>query len=208
MKISCAGPRSTINATARPPVLLSLIVLTVCALASLDILAAPGQAKFPEAFTAYANTAVDGGDCVVGNTTHEGMSGRAYVYLKDASTKKPRWVTAIPLGQDLYQNRATHCLSMGGSLFVLVQSDTSRATSLSQTLLNIVELSPADGAILGDQYADVPGVDAAYSSWVEPGQAGFHEDHGKIKVTGQYFLLSDPKNRQSFTTTLPAHPPK
>lgn len=54
---------------------------------------------------------------------------------------------------------------MGGSLLVLVQSDTNQATSLSQTLLNIVELSPNDGAILGDQYADVPGVDHAYSSW-------------------------------------------
>lgn len=48
---------------------------------------------------------------------------------------------------------------------MLVQSDTNQATSLSQTLLNIFELSPNDGAILGDQYADVPGVDHAYSSW-------------------------------------------
>ena len=87
---------------------------------------------------------------------------------------------------------------------MLVQNDTNQATSLSQPLLNIVELSPNDGAILGDQVADVPGVDAAYSSWVDPGQAVFHEDHGKIKVTGQYFLVNDPKNRRPFRTTLPA----
>jgi len=190
------------------PMLLSLAVLAASVLVPLDVLASTGQGKLPEAFIAYASTPVDGGDCVVGDTTHEGMSGRAYVYLKDASTHKPRWITSIPLGQDLYQNRATHCFSMGGYLFVLVQSDTSQATSLSQTLLNVVELSPADGAILADQYADVPGVDAAYSSWVETDNEGFHQDHGQIKVTGQYFLLNDPQNRKPFTTTLPAHSPK
>ncbi|WP_185754309.1 hypothetical protein [Luteibacter sp. 9135] len=164
--------------------------------------------KVPKAFSAYGSTSVEGGECVAGNVTKEGMNGRAFVYFKDARTQQLRWVTAIPVSPDYYQNRATHCFAMGGSLFVLVQSDTNQATSLSQTLLNVVELSPADGKIVSDRYADVPGVDAAYSSWVDKGKEGFHEDHGQIKVSGQYFLMADPNKRMPFTATLPAHPSK
>lgn len=166
---------------------------------------ATAPAKVPKAFDLYGSTAVDGGECVAGDTTKEGMDGRAFVYLKDAKTRQPRWVTAIPVGADFYQNRATHCFAMGGSLYVLIQSDTNQATSLSQTVLSVVELSPATGKVLASQYADVPGIDAAYSSWVDKGNEGFHEDHGQIKVSGQYFLTSDPNKRIPFTATLPAH---
>lgn len=166
------------------------------------------SAKVPEDFSFYGSTAAEGGECVAGNVTEEGMNGRAFVYFKDTRTQQPRWVTAIPVSPDYYQNRATHCLAMGGSLFVLVQSDTDSATALSQTLLDVVELSPADGKIVGDQRADVPGVDTAYSSWVGKGKDGFHEDHGQIKVTGHYFLMTDPDKRMPFTVTLPAHPSK
>lgn len=57
---------------------------------------------------------------------------------------------------------------------MLVQSDTNQAASLSQTLLNVAVFYPANGASLSDQHADVPGVNTAYSSWIETGNEGFH----------------------------------
>lgn len=208
MTIDRSRPVHTGTASVRASTRLSLLGLAAIVVAPMAALAAPGAAKLPKAFDAYATTSVDGGDCVAGNTTREGMTGRAYVYFRDASTGEPRWVTAIPLGEDLYQNRATHCIAMGGSLYVLVQSDTSQASSLSQTMLNVVELSPADGKILADRYADVPGVNAAYSSWVDKGNEGFHAEHGRIEVKGHYFLMSDPEKRLPFTAALPARSPK
>ncbi|PTR33096.1 hypothetical protein C8J98_104312 [Luteibacter sp. OK325] len=168
----------------------------------------PAAAKLPKGFTAYGSTPIEGGECVAGDATREGLDGRAFVYFKDAKTQQPRWITAIPLPSDWYQNRATHCFAMGGSLFVLVQSDTSQRTSISQTLLNVVELSPTTGKIVANQDADVPGVDAGYSSWVDKGNEGFHEEKGQIKISGQYFLMSDPNKRIPFTVTLPAHASK
>ncbi|HVI55557.1 MAG TPA: hypothetical protein VM621_10965 [Luteibacter sp.] len=168
----------------------------------------PATAKLPKGFTAYGSAPIEGGECIAGNVTEEGLDGRAFVYVKDARTQQPRWVAAIPLRSDWYQNRATHCFAMGGSLFVLVQSDTSQRSSISQTLLNVVELSPATGRILANQDADVPGVDAGYSSWVDKGNEGFHEDKGQIKISGQYFLMNDPNKRIPFTATLPAHASK
>lgn len=186
----------------------SLPCAVVAAAAAKTPTAKVASANVPKDFNFYGSVAVEDGECVAGNVTDEGMDGRAFVYFKDARTQQPRWVTAIPVSPDDYQNRATHCLSMGGSLFVLVQSDTDQATALSQTLLNVVELSPADGKIVGDRHADVPGVRVAYSSWVDKGKEGFHEDHSQIKVSGHYFLMTDPDKRMPFTVTLPAHPSK
>jgi hypothetical protein len=162
--------------------------------------------NLPKSFTAYGSAPVEGGECIAGDTTKEGMNGRAFVYVKDARTQQPRWVTAIPVAPHWYQNRATHCLAMGESLFVLVQTDTNQATSLSQTLLTIVELSLVSGKILVTQDADVPSIDAAYSSWVDKGHEGFHEDHGKLVVAGNYFLMDDPDKHVPFMTKLAAHP--
>ena len=136
------------------------------------------------------------------------MDGRAFVYVKDTGTQKTRWVTSIPLPSQWHQNRATHCFAMHGSLFVLVQTDTSQRTSISQTLLNVVELSPTTGKIIASQDADVPGVDASYSSWVDKGNEGFHEDKGQVAISGQHFLMSDPDKRVPFTVNLPAHASK
>jgi hypothetical protein len=164
--------------------------------------------KLPKGFTAYGSSPIDGGECIAGDATKEGMDGRAFVYVKDAGTQKTRWVTSIPLPSHWYQNRATHCFAMHGSLFVLVQTDTSQRTSISQTLLNVVELSPTTGKIIASQDADVPGVDASYSSWVDKGNEGFHEDKGQVAISGQYFLMSDPDKRVPFTANLPAHASK
>lgn len=179
-----------------------------CALAAAVLLAAPAadaEVMLPKAFSAYGSTPVPGGECIAGNTTKEGMNGRAYVYVRDTGSQQPRWITAIPVPRHFYQNRATHCFAMGGSLYVLVQVDTNQATSLSQTVLKVVELSPDAGKILSDRYADVPGIDEAYSSWVDNGREGFREDRGQIRVSGQYFMMNDPNRRTPFTITLPAH---
>lgn len=167
------------------------------------------QEKWPRSFTVYDTTPVSGGNCVVGDATKEGMDGRAYVYLKDTKTRQPAWMTAIPLSNEhWYQNRATHCIALGGSLFVLVQTDTNQATSLSQTLLSVVELSPQTGKIIATQDADIPDVGGSYSAWVEEGKDKFHEQDAKIQITGQYFLMDDPEKRMPFTLEVAAHPSK
>jgi hypothetical protein len=222
MTIDRSNPVLTGNAPLRASTRMSKLVLAgvmATQLAALPLLAhaseaapagtkLPATAKLPTGFTAYGSTPIEGGECIAGNATKEGLDGRAFVYVKDVRTQQPRWVTAIPLPSDWYQNRATHCFAMGGSLFVLVQSDTSQRSSISQTLLNVVELSPATGKILANQDADVPGVDAGYSSWVDKGNEGFHEDKGQIKISGQYFLMNDPNKRIPFTAALPAHASK
>jgi len=177
----------------------------VVAVGMLATHAADAAVVVPKAFSAYGSTPVPGGECIAGDTTKEGMNGHAYVYVKDTGSQRPRWITAIPVPEHYYQNRATHCFAMNGSLYVLVQSDTSQATSLSQTVLNVVELSPDTGTILTDRYADVPGVEEAYSSWVEKGSEGFHENRGQIEVSGKYFMMNDSTKPMPFTVTLPPH---
>lgn len=169
----------------------------------------PAESKWSKTFHLYGSTAVEGGECVAGDATKEGMDGRAYVYLKDSKTRQPRWMTAIPLADaDMYQNRATHCIAMDGALFVLVQTDTNQATSLSQTLLSVTELSPATGKIISNQDVDIPGIDDAYSAWVEKGSKGFHEENGQIRIAGQYFMMENAEKRMPFTFTVAAHPAK
>jgi hypothetical protein len=92
---------------------------------------------------------------------------------------------------------------MGDSLFVLVQTD--QQTSLSQTLLSVIELSAADGAIKATRDEELPGIDDAYSAWVDKGNEGFHEEAGQIKISGKYFLMDHPDKRIPFTMTVPPH---
>jgi hypothetical protein len=187
----------------------SLLALPMLAHGAAAEKTEPAESKWSKTFHVYGSTAVDGGECVAGDATKEGMDGRAYVYLKDSKTRQPRWMTAIPLADaDMYQNRATHCFTMGGSLFVLVQTDTNQATSLSQTLLSVTELSPLTGKIISSQDADIPGIDDAYSAWVDKGSKGFHEEGGQIRIAGQYFLMENSEKRMPFTFTVAAHPAK
>jgi len=188
--------------------LATVLLLARAAEAAPAVAHPPANTMLPTGFTAYGFSPVEGGECVAGDATREGMHGRAFVYVKDASTPRPRWVTAIPVPPHWYQNRATHCFAMDGSIFVLVQTDTNQATSLSQTLLNVVELSPITGKIIATRDADVPGIDAAYSSWVDKGAGGFHEDNGQIAIAGQYFLMDAPNKHIPFTAELTAHPAK
>jgi hypothetical protein len=167
---------------------------------------APALAKLPKGFSHYGTTPVaGGGECVTGDSTKEGMDGRAVVYVDDPTSHQIKWIRSIPLPPRRYQNRATHCFAMGDSLFVLVQTDTHQQTSLSQTLLSVIELSAADGAIKATRDEELPGIDDAYSAWVDKGNAGFHEEAGKIKISGKYFLMDHPDKRIPFTMTVPPH---
>lgn len=165
--------------------------------------ASPG--KLPKGFRAYGTTPFSGGECVAGDVTKEGMNGRATVYVDDPATHQVKWMKTIPLPPRRYQNRATHCVALGDSLFVLVQTDTHQETSLSQTLLSVVEFSPTDGTIKTTRDEELPGIEDAYSAWVDKGTEGFHEVSGQLKISGQYFLMNDSNKRIPFTMNVPAH---
>lgn len=97
---------------------------------------------------------------------------------------------------------ATHCVAFGRSLFVLVQTDTHQQTSLTQTLLSVVRLSSAEG-VIETRDEELPGVEEAYSAWVEKGSQGFQEVAGQLKITGQYRLMDDSNKRIPFTMNVP-----
>jgi hypothetical protein len=161
--------------------------------------------RLPKGFRGYGTTSFQGGECVVGDVTQEGMNGRATVYVDDPITHQIKWVKTIPLPPRRYQNRATHCVVFGHSLFVLVLTDTHQQTSLSQTLLSVVRLSSADGAIETTRDEELPGVEEAYSAWVDKGAQGFQEVSGQLKITGQYRLMDDSNKRIPFTMSVPVH---
>ncbi|SDG73045.1 MULTISPECIES: hypothetical protein [Rhodanobacteraceae] len=159
----------------------------------------------PKSFSAYGSTPFNGGECVAGAVTKEGMNGRATVYVDDPTSHQVKWIKSIPLPPRRYQNRATHCVAIGDSLFVLVQTDMHQQTSLNQTLLSVVELSATDGTIKTTRDEELPGVEDAYSAWVDKGTEGFHEVSGQLKISGQYFLMNDANKRIPFTMSVPAH---
>lgn len=102
----------------------------------------------PAHFTSYAMTDIGGGlRCIVGNTTDEGLNGRAYVYVVALATHKVRWVTRVPLTPDSYQNRATHCLADDSKVYALDQTDTSYSQALPKTLVDVAVLDRVTGHI-------------------------------------------------------------
>ncbi|GAB5343231.1 hypothetical protein [Pseudomonas fluorescens] len=159
----------------------------------------------PKGYRGYGATPFEGGECVGGDVTQEGMNGRATVYVDDPVAHQIKWVKTIPLPPRRYQNRATHCVAFGHSLFVLVQTDTHQQTSLSQTLLSVARLSSADGAIETTRDEELPGVEEAYSAWVDKGAQGFQEVSGQLKITGQYRLMHGSNKRIPFTMSVSVH---
>lgn len=95
--------------------------------------------------------------------------------------------------------------------------DTVTAASLSEPCHSLLRdgrltLRPrpdghasADGAIKSRRDEELPGIDDAYSAWVDKGNAGFHEEAGQIKISGKYFLMDHPDKRIPFTMTVPPH---
>lgn len=165
--------------------------------------AAPMSTEIPQGFSSYASESIgDNKRCVAGAATDEdGMNQRPVAYLAQASGK-PIWTRTLDLPADTYQSRATHCLREGDSLYVLLQSDTQPGQSLSQTLLRVVKLDLADGAVRAGGDVAVADVKGAYSALVEEGAKNLRWDNGAVIVAGQYFLLDAPEQRTAFTVAL------
>lgn len=167
--------------------------------------ATPMSTQIPQGFSSYASESIgDNRRCVAGAATDEdGMNQRPVVYLAQASGK-PIWVHALALPADTYQSRATHCLRQGDALYVLLQSDTQPAQTLSQTLLRVVKLDLADGAMQAGGDVAVAGAQGAYSAQVDEGADRLRWENGGVVVSGQYFALDAPDQRKDFTAALKA----
>lgn len=177
--------------------------LSLAALALLcSAPSASNAAAMPAHFKSYAMTDIGNGlRCIVGDTTDEGLNGKAYVYVVDLTTHKIRWVTRIPLTPRWYQNRATHCLADDTKVYALDQSDTSSFQTLSQTFVDVVTLDRATGRIESTDSVIAKDAGDRASTWVEKGAENFRFEDGKIIVSGQFFNLDDPETRKPFTAS-------
>ena len=161
-------------------------------------------AHIPKNFTEYASEPLANGErCVVGATTDDDhMNERAVVYVAHAASKQPRWVDKLSLPPHTYQSRATHCMSSGQALFVLLQSDTRPEQTLSQTLLRVVRLGPASGAVQVQRDVQVPG---SFSAWVDLGPSHFQWKGDVLTVSGNSRPQSSPDQQTTFTMHLDSH---
>jgi hypothetical protein len=164
-------------------------------------------ANIPANFEKYATTDVGSGlRCVVGAVTKKGeMShGRAYVYLEESASHKIRWITPIPLHAGWYQNRASHCVAAGDSIYALVQSDTNAVPVLSQTLISIAALNQASGRMESNDPVIVSNLRGAHTVFVYEGAENFRFADGKIVVTGEWATKGDAADtRTPFETSVP-----
>jgi hypothetical protein len=164
-------------------------------------------ANIPANFEKYATTDVGSGlSCVVGAVTKKGeMShGRAYVYLEESASHKIRWITPIPLHAGWYQNRASHCVAAGESIYALVQSDTNAVPVLSQTLISIAALNQASGRMESNDPVIVSNLKGVHTVFVYEGAENFRFADGKIVVTGEWATKGDAADtRTPFETSVP-----
>lgn len=160
----------------------------------------------PQGFRPYASRPGNDGQTVVAGVTtdEDGLRQRPLVAMTGAS-RTVVWARELEGLEDTYQARATHCAQGEDGLYVLLQSDTDPSPSLGQTLLSVARLA-VDGEVLGVRSLDLPEADGhAYSAWVGDVPAAFEWKDGRILVSGQYFLLSDPEARKPFTLEVRAH---
>lgn len=164
-------------------------------------------AKVPANFEQYATTDVGSGlSCVVGAITNKagGSDERAYVYLEESQSHQVRWMTPIPVRPGWYQNRASHCLAAGDSIYALVQSDTNAVPVLSQTLISIVTLNQANGHMETNDVVKVPDLKGAHTVFVYDGAESFRLEDGKIVVAGEWATKGDAADtRTPFKTSVP-----
>ncbi|MFK2875321.1 hypothetical protein [Dyella lipolytica] len=156
---------------------------------------AAASPEIPREVEIYATRDVGAGQrCIVGARTDEdGMNEKPVAYLSNAKGGFS-WEVSLSIPTDTYQGRATHCVASARTLFVLVQSDTQPQQSLSQTLLQVVELDRKSGAVLGSKSIDVPNISAAHTTWVEKGDKNFLPDGNDLVVRGRYEFISDRDN--------------
>jgi hypothetical protein len=129
------------------------------------------------------------------------MNQRPVVKLL-GSSGQVSWTTILQVPSDYYQGRATHCLSLEESLFVLLQLDTQPARTLSQTQLQVAKLALDDGAIEQTAAVDVPGVAKPYSAWVPDAASDFSIEAGKLVISGRFFIVDDETHQRTFRATL------
>lgn len=156
--------------------------------------------RIPDNFMSYATTPIHGNmQCVVGAATDEdGLNQKPVVYLAPAegsASASLRWVDVLRLPADTYQSRATHCVGPASSLYVLLQSDTQPEQTLSQTLLAIVKVDVATGAVQAREDIAIPG---AHTAWVEKGAAHFRWSDHALLVTGNYRKAADQEKTTPF----------
>ncbi len=147
----------------------------------------PSHSIVSGTYSRYAATPVEGGTCLVGAEGDEdGMNRRPHVELIDAEAGRLRWIKKPSIPVDHYEGRATHCLGVGNSLFVLLQIDTHSQRSLSQTVLHLVKLRATDGLIESDAEVSIPGAFGAYSAWVAEDATNLRKQGDEIVVVGKY----------------------
>ena len=148
----------------------------------------------------YATSSIgDGQQCLVGaQTDDDGTNEMPVTYLEKAPNTII-WHASLPLPPDTYQARATHCTGAPTMLYVLVQGDTQFEQSLSQTLLEIIALNRATGAVAAIKPIDIPNINEAHTTWVEDGSSHFLAQGNDLIVAGKYDLLSNRGNPQSFS---------
>jgi hypothetical protein len=157
--------------------------------------------KLPAHFTAYASQPIDDNRvCVAGRTTDaDGINQKPVAYVAEQASKRVLWIARLDVPADMYQSRATHCTRHGDSLYILLQSDTQSEQTLSQTLLRVVKLDAASGAMQLQQDVDVP---AAYSAWVDEGANRFAWNGDRLVITGHDLLDADHARQTTFTLRL------
>lgn len=163
--------------------------------------------KVPANFEPYATTEVGSGlSCVVGAVTNKGESSdeRAYVYLEESASHKIRWITPIPMRPGWYQNRASHCVAAGDSIYALVQSDTNAVPVLSQTLISVARLNQANGHMETNDIVKVPDMKGAHTVFVYDGAENFRLEGESIVVTGEWATKGDAADtRTPFKASVP-----
>jgi hypothetical protein len=180
--------------------------LTVTALMLASILGgvpAISAASLPPHFQANAKSEAGPGlTCVAGSSTDaDGMNARAFVVIEDTKSHKIRWATAVPLEKGWYQNQATHCLSDGGHVLAIIQSDTTSESTLAQTFVDVATFDTGTGRLTSTSPVKVPDVHGAVSAFVDSESSNFKLIDGKPVVTGQYFLLSNRDDMKPFTAS-------
>jgi hypothetical protein len=182
----------------------------VASLLALSILYATntwGQrsnASLPSSVSLYAKPGIgDGQQCLVGAQTDEdGMNEKPVAYLEKSSTTVI-WHVSLPSPPHTYQARATHCIGTPTTLYVLVQGDTRPEQSLSQTLLEVVALNRATGAVTATKAIEPPNIIDAHTTWVEAGDGHFSAQGKDLIVTGRFAPLSNRDNPRDFSLKVP-----
>lgn len=183
------------------------IILASAILGTANISARSSEIALPPNVTLYARPGIgDGQHCLVGaRTNDDGMNEKPVAYLEKPSNAMA-WHASLPLPPHTYQARATHCAGTTATLYVLVQGDTQSEQSLSQTLLEVVALNRATGAITAAKTIDIPNVDEAHTTWVEDGDEHFSARNKDLIVTGQYAPLSNRNTGVEFSLRVPMNP--